>query len=558
MKFIFTLILFIATNSFALLGYGTKDVSGTSYILTNLGDVKRAAAKKVYLLPFASSAEIEKEYKSKWGAVFLSLLEEHRGKICKNFDQQKKERINGLEPRFKNEYRVDCISEKNQLAETKGKVDPKYLALMKERELLTSKLTKLSDEYEVLMKLAQQIAEEKEVEIFDREFSKIKVIEEHHEDGYQRVFINNSKLGLSSTYEASLFFNVRPMVDDRLIQDNFVPKYMGKGYDYGKKRVYIFPPNSKIRSDIKSYSGYEFESSLFRDEARLDSYIKSDPDVKTCTAVLAGTYSLFKSRIKREVPCITGWEIDKSRVRFGGLNIDESTGRLNSFEPDAFKKFAIEEVKENDSRLKAIKKISQEIKQVKASIVSVDKKLQPITFKNEKLIALTKEEKEKLNICQKSVQRRVNLESLSCPKGNDKKLITALNNFLYKVENSYQIYLDKFDGDDSRVWEKFVKDSATQETSTNVNGEFVFKDADEDSMIYSDFKFKDDLATASRYWLVKVPKDSNYIELHDENTSAFVKDIFSSAEYEEDISGRKARRINNWYESILNGVDIRK
>jgi len=337
-----------------------------------------------------------------------------------------------------------------------------------------------------------------------------------------------------------------------------VPKYMGKGYDYGKKRVYIFPPNSKIRSDIKSYSGYEFESSLFRDEARLDSYIKSNPDVKTCTAVLAGTYSLFKSRIKREVPCITGWEIDKSRVRFGGLNIDESTGRLNSFEPDAFKKFAIEEVKENDSRLKAIKKISQEIKQVKASIVSVDKKLQPITFKNEKLIALTKEEKEKLNICQKSVQRRVNLESLSCPKGNDKKLITALNNFLYKVENSYQIYLDKFDGDDSRVWEKFVKDSATQETSTNVNGEFVFKDADEDSMIYSDFKFKDDLATASRYWLVKVPKDSNYIELHDENTSAFVKDIFSSAEYEEDISGRKARRINNWYESILNGVDIRK
>ena len=56
MKFIFTLILFIATNSFALLGYGTKDISGTSYILTNLGDVKRAVAKKVYLLPFASSA----------------------------------------------------------------------------------------------------------------------------------------------------------------------------------------------------------------------------------------------------------------------------------------------------------------------------------------------------------------------------------------------------------------------------------------------------------------------------------------------------------------------
>ena len=559
MKFIFTLILFIATNSFALLGYGTKDISGTSYILTNLGDVKRAAAKKVYLLPFASSAEIEKEYKLRQGAILTSLLEKHRGKICNKFEQDKTIRLNLYNNEIKSKDKAECSSEENQLAELQSKIDPNISILRKERELLTSKLTKLSGEYEVSLKLAEQIAAEKEKEIFDREFSKIKVIEEHHEDGYQTVFINNSKLALVSTHEPWLYFKVRPMVGDRLIQDLFVERFFGKGYDYGKERIYILPPNSKIKSEKKSYFGYAY--SFFKDEEKLNSYLKSNPDVKTCTAEVPGI--IFSS--KREVPCITSWEIDKSEVKFVSLNIDESTGRLISFETDVFKKFAIEEVKENDSRLKAFKKISEELKQVKASLASVNKKLALLESENEKITALVEKKRRSLNICQtlvrernEIVQKRDNLESLSCPSGNSKfqYLVSDLNNLSGKAEK-HQIYLDKFESSPNspEVWEKFVKDSATQETSTNVNGEFAFKDADEDSMIYSDFKFKEDLARVSRYWLVEVPKDRNYIELNDENTSAFVKNIFRSSEFKEESDTRSARESLNKLNRLLREIE---
>jgi len=176
MKFIFTLILFIATNSFALLGYGTKDISGTSYILTNFGDVKRAAAKKVYLLPFASLADINKEYKSNQAAILTSLLEKNRGKICNKFEQDENIRLNLYNKEFESKDRAECSSEENQLAELQSKIDPNISILKKERESLASKLTKLSGAYEVSLKLAEQIAAEKEKEIFDREFSKIKVL----------------------------------------------------------------------------------------------------------------------------------------------------------------------------------------------------------------------------------------------------------------------------------------------------------------------------------------------------------------------------------------------
>ena len=279
MKFIFTLILFIATNSFALLGYGTKDISGTSYILTNLGDVKRAVAKKVYLLPFASSAEIKKEYQSKQAASMKSLLEEHRRKICKKFEQEKTVRLNSYSSEMKPKYRSECTSDENQLAEAQKKVDPNYNILKKERESLASKLIKLSDEKSrliceagnmklifcdrsknlsdesgVLSKLVERLAAEKENEIFNREFAKVKILVDNQEDGYQTVFINNSDYALRATHKTRVF-QTKAMVGDKSIMDGYSPlalKEAGKEYEYRDKKVYIFPPNSEIRSEKKN------------------------------------------------------------------------------------------------------------------------------------------------------------------------------------------------------------------------------------------------------------------------------------------------------------------
>jgi len=53
--------------------------------------------------------------------------------------------------------------------------------------------------------LVGRLTAEKEEEIFNREFAKVKILVDNQEDGYQTVFINNSDYALRATHKTRVF-----------------------------------------------------------------------------------------------------------------------------------------------------------------------------------------------------------------------------------------------------------------------------------------------------------------------------------------------------------------